>query len=114
MDLGFLPPLPAGLMSAAMRDLASRGVQLAAAAQSRLPSAPAAVIFSAVLAAWLVNSMSWRFDDARFIVVVCSGSLVATAALAVGWASQPGALERWTLRAGVAALASALPAFLAP
>lgn len=113
MDLGCLPPLSMGLMSAAARDLAHRVVQVAEAAQLRMPSWPATVVSAAVLAAWLVNSIGWGHGELSLLVALCSGSLVATSALAIGWATDPEELERWAGRALAAAFASALPALAA-
>jgi hypothetical protein len=110
MDLGYLPPLPVGLMSAAARDLAGRVGPVAAAAERRLPSRPAAVVLASVCAAWLINAMDWGYSDVRFLVAMSLGSLVATSALAFGWSSEPEELERWSARALLAAVASALPA----
>ncbi|MGV3573117.1 MAG: hypothetical protein ACO1PB_21185 [Ramlibacter sp.] len=80
-------------------------------APMRLPGWPAVAIPAAVLPAWLVNSMHW-VGDAGFMVAVCLASLVATAVLAVGWTSEPEAVERWALRAVGAALGSALPTLM--
>lgn len=113
MDLAYLPPLPVGLVSAAARDLALRARQYIAAAQLRMPGRAAAAVLAAVLAAWLINSMDWGLGEAGFAVAVCLGSLVATAALAAGWTSEPEELERWLLRAVAAALVSIAPALCA-
>ena len=109
MDLGSLPPLPVGLLSVAARDLAHRAVRFAVAAQPRLPGWRATAVLAAVLAAWLVNAQEWAHGDVRYLVAICLGSLVATAALAVGWVTEPEELERWALRALAVAVASAAP-----
>lgn len=72
-----------------------------------LPPVPAVLV--AVLAAWLVNSMDWSFGDARAMIAIGAASLVATTALAAGWAAEPEELERWSLRALAAAFVSACP-----
>lgn len=110
MDLAYLPPLPVGLISAAARDLAFRAVQFTATAQPRLPGLPAAAVVTAVQGAWLINSVDW--GGAGLIVAIGLGSLVATAALAAGWTSEPEEIERWVMRALVAAMGSALPALI--
>ena len=109
MDLTYLPPLPVRLISAAARDLAFRAGQFAAA-QPCLPGLPTAAVLAAVLVAWLINSMD--SGGAGFMVAVCLGSLVAVAALAAGWTSEPEEIERWAMRALVAAMGSALPALI--
>ena len=109
MDLGYLPPLPVGLTLAAARDLMFRTLKFVAAARPLLPAWPAVAVFGAIMAAWLINSMDWGFGPVRFMVAACSGSLAATAALAVGWATDPEEIERWTGRALAAAFAATLP-----
>ena len=110
MDLGYLPPLPVGLMSVAARDLVERVGHVAVAAERRLPCRPVAAVLASVCAAWLINATEWGPGDVRFLVAVSLGSLVATFALAIGWSSAPEELERWAARALLAAVASALPA----
>jgi len=113
MDLAYLPPLPVGLISAAARALAFRVGLFVASPHPRLPAWPGAAVLATVVAAWLVNSMDWGVGEAGLMVAVCLGSLVATAALAAGWASEPEELERWAFRALAAGLGSALPALVA-
>lgn len=110
MDLGYLPPLPVGLIPAAARDLAERVGHVAVAAERRVPCRPVAVVLASVCAAWLLNVMDWGQGDLRVLVAISLGSLVATSALAIGWSSEPEELERWAARALLAAVASALPA----
>ena len=110
MDLGCLPPLPMGLISAAARDLAGRVGSVAAAAECRLASRPAAVFLASVCGGWLINTVGWAHGELRFLVAISLGSLVATTALAVGWWSEPEELGPWAARALLAAVASALPA----
>lgn len=112
MDLAYLPPLPVGLISAALRGLAVGTSQIVAGVYPRWPGWPSAAVFAAVVAAWLLNSMDWGLGVAGLMLAACLGSLVATAVLVAGWASEPEELERWALRALVAALASALPALV--
>jgi hypothetical protein len=109
MNTGPLPALSLGPVSAATRDWAFRPIQFAAASRPRAPCWPAAAIFAAVSAAWLVNSKEWGFDEVQALVAVCTGGLVATAVLTVGWASEPEDLERWVLRALAATMTSVLP-----
>lgn len=109
MDLGYLPPLPMGLISVAARDLAFRAIQFRAFGQRLLPGWPVAAVFMAAFVAWLPNSADWGLGGAGFIIAVCLGSLVATAAIAAGWATEPEELERWAIRAAAAAFLSALP-----
>lgn len=97
----------------ASQSLTLRAPGIAAAARPRHPIPPAGAVVSAVLGAWLVNFMDWSFGDARALVAVCAASLVATAAIAAGWCSEPEELEKWALRAFVAAVGSALPALIA-
>lgn len=96
----------------ASRSWAFRTPGITAAVRPRLIIPPAAVVVAAVLGAWLVNFMDWSFGCANGMVAVCAASLVATTAIAAGWASQPEELGRWAIRAGAAAFVSALP-FLA-
>jgi hypothetical protein len=110
MDLGYLPPLPVGLISAAARDLAGRVGPVAGAAERRLPSRPASFVVASVCAAWLINALLWDCGDVRSLVAISLSSLVDTSALAIGWSSEPEELERWVARALIAAAASALPA----
>lgn len=110
MDLGYMPPVPVGLLSAAARHLAERVGPVAVAAERRLPGRRAAVVLASVCAAWLINAIDWGHGDVRFLVAMSLGSLVATSALAIGWSSEPEELERWAARALLAAVASALPA----
>jgi hypothetical protein len=109
MEPPLLPPLPVGLISAAARYWARRAVQFPVAAQLRLHSWPAAVVVAAVSTGWLGNAVDWGHGDARFLVAMCLGSLVATAALTAGWATEPDELERWALRALGAAFAATAP-----
>ncbi len=109
MDLGYLPPLPVGLISAAARDLAERVGPVAVAAKRRLPGRRVAAVLGSVCAAWLMNAMKWGHSDVSFLVAISLGSLVATFALVIGWSSEPEELERWAARALLAAVASALP-----
>jgi hypothetical protein len=109
MDLGYLPTVPMRLISVAARDLALRAAQLAAAARLQLPGWPAVAVLALVCAAWLINAADWSHGDMRILVAASLGSLVATAALAVGWSSEPDKLEIWSLRALAAAVASVLP-----
>lgn len=111
MERPLPPSLPLGLISAAPRDWARRAVQFAVAAQLRLPGWPAAAVLAAVLVGWLVNAVEWGHGDARFLVAMCLGSLVATAALVAGWVTEPDEIARWALRALVAAFAVTVPVF---
>lgn len=111
MDFAYLPPLPVGLISAAVRDLAFRASQFVASAHPRSPGWAGAAVFAVVGGAWLMNSIDWGVGGC--VVAVCLGSLVATAALAAGWSSEPDKVERWAVRALVAAVGSALPALIA-
>jgi hypothetical protein len=100
----------AGLFSALyVARMSFRAIQFAAAAGPRVPGWPAAVVFAAILAAWLVNSREWGFGDAQTLVAVCAGSLVATAALTAGWVAEPEELEQWVLRALAATVISVIP-----
>lgn len=105
MDLGYLPPLPMGLISAAARDLALRATRFAGVAARR----QAAAVLGVAAVAALINAADWRHGDVRFLVAMSLGSLVATTALAVGWASEPAAIEKWTVWALCASVASAIP-----
>jgi hypothetical protein len=109
MKTGLLPALPVWRVSAPARYWAFRAIQIAEAASPRGPWWAVVVVSAAVLAAWFVNSTAWGFAELQAMVAVCTGSLVATAALTVGWASEPEELERWVLRALAATLMSALP-----
>lgn len=106
MEQPLPPPLPLRLISVVARDWACRAIQWAVAAQIRLPGWPAAALVAAVLTGWLVNAVEWGHGDARILAAMCLGSLVATAALAAGWATEPDKLQRWALRALAAALAT--------
>lgn len=108
MDLGYLPPLPMGLISVAARDLALRA-QLAAAARLRLPARPAVAVLASVGAAWLINAADWSHGDMRILVAASLGSLVAAVVLAVGWSSEPDQIEKWMLKAILEALISMAP-----
>jgi hypothetical protein len=112
MDLGYLPPLPVGLIRAAARDLGSQILKLAAATRPLLPAWPIAAILGAIVVTWLINSMPYGFGPVRVMVAVCSGSLTATIALAVGWVTDPERLDLWSARALAAVFASALPILL--
>lgn len=112
MDLGYLPPIPVGPISAAALEMTEPVGPVAVAAESRLPGRPAAVVLASVCAAWLMNAMEWGHGDVRFLVAMSLGSLVATSALAMGWSSEPEEIERWAARALVAAFASTLPALI--
>lgn len=113
MDLAYLPPLPMGLISTAVRVAVFRAIPFVAAAQRRMPGWPVGAAFGAVSVAWLLNSMDWGPGEAGVMVAVCLASLVATGALVAGWSSEPEEIERWALRSLVAAIVSALPAFIA-
>lgn len=106
-----LPPLAGGLMSAAVRDFMHRDTKHAAAGHLRLPRWPVAAVLAAVSFAWSINSMDWDFGDTRVMIAIGTGSLVATVALVVGWASEPEEIERWVLRALAATSISVLPLF---
>jgi hypothetical protein len=108
MDLGYPPPLSMALTSVGARDLAHRAAQLVAATRLR-PGPPVAAVLAAVLVAWLFNAAGWGPSGANALTALCLGSLVATAALAGGWGSEPVELERWAARAVAAGVASALP-----
>lgn len=111
LELGYRHP--ERRVSAATRDLALRVFRtLYAAARRHRPDTPGAIVLSAVGAAWLISLQVGALCEARMIVAACVGSLVATASLATGWASQPEQLERWTLRTIGAALVSALPVLI--
>lgn len=97
----------------ASQSLTLRALVTDAAARPRGRILAGVAVPAAVLAAWLVNLVDWSFGDARAMVAVSVASLVATAAIAAGWASEPEELERWAVRAGVAAFVSALPILLA-
>lgn len=112
MDLVYLPHLPAGLTLAAARDLMFHTLKLAAAARPLLPAWPTAAVFGAIMVSWLINSMDWGFGPVRFMVAACAASLTATAALSLGWVTDPEEPGRWTARAVAAALSSALPILL--
>ncbi len=109
MDRPFLPPFRVGRTSVVARHWSRRAIQFAAVAQLRQPGWPAAALVAAVLTGRLVNAVEWGHGDARLLVTVCLGSLVATAVLAAGWAMEPDQLERGALRALAAALAATLP-----
>lgn len=111
MDRPRLPSLPVGLISVTARDRARRAVQVAVVAQFRLPGWLAAAVAGAVLTGWLVNTVDGGHGDARFLVAICLGGLVATAALAAGWVTEPDEIERWALRALVAAFAATVAVF---
>lgn len=106
-----LPPLAGGLMSAAVRDFMHRGTKSSAASHLRLPRWPAAAVLATVAAAWLLNAMDWGLEETRVMIAICTGSLVATVALAVGWAYEPEEIERWVLLALAATSISVLPLF---
>lgn len=102
---------PWGMMPGAARDVALRAIKFAATALTRWPGWEAAAVL-AVMTSWLVDSTAFSHSDARPVAAVCSGSLVAAAVLVVGWSSEPEELERWALRAFLAALGSALPVMI--
>lgn len=93
----------------ASQSLMLRALQIDASARPRLPIPPGVTVVAAVVGGWLVNLVGWSLADAGAILAVCTASLVATAAIAAGWASEPEQLERWAIRAGAAAFVSALP-----
>lgn len=88
-----------------------RDTKSLAAGHLRLPRWPAAAVLAAGSFAWSINSMDWGFEGTRVMTAICTGSLVATVALAVGWASEPEEIERWVLRALAATSISVLPLF---
>lgn len=109
VQLGSQPPVPMALRSAAARDLALGATQPVAAALRRLLGRPATAVFGVVAVAWLINASDWSRGDARVLVAMSLGSLVATTTLSVGWASEPVALEKWAAWAVCASVASAIP-----
>ncbi len=73
----------------ASQSLTLRAPEIDAAARLQLPIIPGVTVVATVLGPWLVNFADWSFDDTRAIVAVCAASLVATSAIAAGWASEP-------------------------
>lgn len=73
---------------------------------------PASALLAAIGVAWLLSMMDFGSLEGQALVAVCAASLVATVALAAGWATEPNELERWVLRAGASAIISALPLVL--
>lgn len=103
---------PWALMSAAARDLALRAIAFAAAALTRWPGWETVAVLAVMSASWLGNSTAFSHSGARPVAAVCLGSLAAAAVLVAGWDSEPEELERWALRALLAALGSALPVMI--
>lgn len=96
MEIGFMPPLPMGLVAAAMRELVTRTAQLPLPRWQVQPYSLIAV-FVGLSVAWLTNSHDWHLGSTRLLVAVCSAAAVAAIVLCAGWASQPDRPGRWML-----------------